>query len=85
MVTNANTFPAYLALFKVTLRQMFWTPAHCTDSDWLRLIAFYRSHIPVYGGRSGKRQRIHTPDNANPVWTFGEPMRDFLRDRNHLR
>ena len=25
MVTNANTFPAYLALFKVTLRQMFWT------------------------------------------------------------
>ena len=25
MVTNANAFPAYLALFKVTLRQMFWT------------------------------------------------------------
>ena len=25
MVTNANVFPAYLVLFKVTLRQMFWT------------------------------------------------------------
>ena len=25
MVTKANTFPAYLALFKVTLRQMFWS------------------------------------------------------------
>lgn len=25
MLINANTFPAYLALFKVTLRQMFWS------------------------------------------------------------
>lgn len=25
MPINANTFPAYLALFKVTLRQMFWS------------------------------------------------------------
>ena len=25
MATKVNTFPAYFALFKVTLRQMFWS------------------------------------------------------------
>ena len=25
MLINANTFPSYFALFKVTLRQMFWS------------------------------------------------------------
>ena len=58
---------------------------NCADSDRVRLIAFYRAHLPVYGGKSGQHQRIHTPNNANPVRTFGELMRNFLRNRNHLR
>ena len=85
MFTNANVFPSYLALSKVTLRQMFWTRRTvliligCALSLVIALIFRF-----TVGGR-GNGQRIHTTDNANSVWTFGEPLRDFLRDGNHLR
>ena len=51
MFTNANVFPAYLALFKVALRQMFWTRRTVLILIGCALIACYRSHIPVYSGR----------------------------------